>query len=196
MNRLEVIHDEYPNDRFKVWPLPQDRDVFLWAVSTEASVKPSPDSNHRITRARNWFEEMIQDWVTEADDSESRLEYLYETLRNRMQLVQITLDRNDDPQVIFEVLNHRGVPLDAADLVKNLLFQQLEHSGQSKQADQLLMDDWLPLDRSPWRDEITVGRTRRKRIDILLSYWLTIRTTEEVPVEHLFFRLQSLASGQ
>lgn len=185
-NRLDVIHDDYPDDRFKVWPLPQDRHVFLWAVSTDAHDKPSPEPTHRITRARQWFEETIRDWAKEPEDPESRLEHLYETLKNRMQLVQITLERNDDPQVIFEVLNHRGVPLDAADLVKNLLFQQLEHSGLSKQADQLLMDEWLPLDRSPWRDEITVGRTRRKRIDILLSYWLTIETVDEVPVEHLF----------
>lgn len=194
-NRPDVIHDDYPDDRYKVWPLPQDRDVFLWAVSPNGSATPAPEPTHRIARARRWFEDTIREWATEADDAESRLEHLYETLKNRMQLVQITLERSDDPQVIFEVLNHRGVPLDAADLVKNLLFQQFEHFGHSSQADKLLMDEWLPLDKSPWRDDITVGRVRRKRIDILLSYWLTIETAEEVPVEHLFSDFKSWLLG-
>lgn len=195
-NRLDVIHDDHPNDRFKVWPLPQDRDVFLWAVSTDQANKLPPESDHRIVNARKWFETSVCDWANEADDPEARLEHLYETLKTRMQLVQITLEQSDDPQVIFEVLNHRGVPLDAADLVKNLLFQQLVHCGHSAHADNLLMEEWLPLDKKPWRDEIARGRVRRKRIDLLLSYWLTIETIEEVPVEHLFsdFKKWLLAS--
>jgi len=101
-------------------------------------------------------------------------------------LFQITLESSDDPQVIFEVLNHRGVPLDAADLIKNLLFQTLDIEGHRSQADELLMSSWLPLDKAPWRGEVTTGRVRRKLIDLLLAYWLTIRTGDEVAVEHLF----------
>jgi hypothetical protein len=103
-----------------------------------------------------------------------------------MELVQITLESNDDPQVIFEVLNHRGVPLDAADLVKNLLFQALDTTGNPALADDLLMNEWLPLDKKPWREEVTTGRVKRKLIDLLLSYWLTIETLNEVSVDHLF----------
>lgn len=104
-----------------------------------------------------------------------------------MQLVQIVLDVNDDPQVIFEVLNHRGVPLDAADLVKNLLFQQFDLGGKATIADDLLLNVWGDLDHlKPWREEVTTGRFKRKRIDVLLSYWLTIEQGEEVLVEHLF----------
>ena len=49
-----------------------------------------------------------------------------------MQLVEITLDATDDPQVSFEALNFRGVPLSAADLVKNLLFQAVELAGRTR----------------------------------------------------------------
>lgn len=185
-NRKDAIHADYPDDLFKVWPLPQDRDAFLWAVSTSDVQKPAIDSQHKIVLARGWFEASIGEWALDAVKPETRLYHLLETLKNRMHLVQITLETNDDPQVIFEVLNHRGVPLDAADLVKNLLFQQFDHSGYSTQADQLLMDEWLPLDKKPWRDDVTRGRIRRKRVDILLSYWLTIESNQEVLVEHLF----------
>jgi hypothetical protein len=195
-NKKDAIHENFPEDLYKVWPLPQDRTVFLWAVSTAGTNGPAPSPHHRIVQARAWFESTIRDWASETGDTETRLYHLLETLKNRMQLVQITLDSNDDPQVIFEVLNHRGVPLDAADLVKNLLFQQFDQTGHAAEADKLLIDVWQPLDMEPWRDEITRGRVRRKRVDILLSYWLTIETCEEVPVEHLYsdFKAWMLAS--
>ena len=185
-NRREIIHADFPEDRYKVWPLPQDRDEFLWAVSHPGSTDPPADPDHRIVRAREWFEVAIRDWSTDSEVPIERLEFLHETLKERMELVQITLESNDDPQVIFEVLNHRGVPLDAADLVKNLLFQALDNKGHQSQADELLMNSWLPLDKNPWRGDVTTGRVRRKLIDLLLSYWLTIRTGDEVMVEHLF----------
>lgn len=194
-NKPDTIHPNYPNDRFKIWPLPHDRDAFLWAVSTDPNPGSPPDPRHRIVHARAWFERAIQDWALEAAEPETRLYHLLDTLKNRMQLVQITLEGKDDPQVIFEVLNHRGVPLDAVDLVKNLLFQRLEHSGKSIQADDLLTHVWAPLDREPWRDEVSRGRLLRKRADILLSYWLTIEQGKEVPVEHLFSDFKTWLQG-
>lgn len=128
-NRREIINKNYPDDRYKVWPLPQDRDMFLWAVRHPGDTNAPADSGHRIVRARAWFETTIREWLEDSADRAERLEFLHETLKERMELVQITLESNDDPQVIFEVLNHRGVPLDAADLVKNLLFQELDSNG-------------------------------------------------------------------
>ncbi|CAN5766108.1 hypothetical protein BH23CHL4_BH23CHL4_28140 [soil metagenome] len=137
-NRSEVVHQDYPDDRFKVWPLPLDRKVFLWAVQHPKAPTESPDPSHRLTRARHWFEETIREWVRESENPGIRLEYLHDTLKDRMELVQITLGPHDDPQVIFEVLNHRGVPLDAADLIKNLLFQVLDEQGKHAEAELLL----------------------------------------------------------
>jgi hypothetical protein len=185
-NNPDIIHKDFPDDRYKVWPLPQDRDVFLWAVRHPDDVTPPAEPDHRIARARAWFEAAIREWAMDSEDPSERLEFLHETRKERMELVQITLESNDDPQVIFEVLNHRGVPLDAADLVKNLLFQALDTKGHSSLADELLMNSWLPLDKTPWRGDVTTGRIKRKLIDLLLSYWLTIRTGNEVVVEHLF----------
>jgi hypothetical protein len=185
-NQPDIVHPDHPEDKYKVWPLPQDREVFLWTVERSDNSRPSPDPDHKLTHARTWFGQTVSEWAAEAGDPGLRLGYLYETVYERMQLVKIALEQNDDPQVIFEVLNHRGVPLDAADLIKNLLFQVLAEHGQDKLADSLLMESWLPLDRSYWRSDVTIGRLYRKRIDLLLSYWLTIETAEEVSVEHLF----------
>ncbi|WDF34019.1 DUF262 domain-containing protein [Arthrobacter agilis] len=196
-NRQETIHEAHPEDVYKVWPLPQDNHAFRWVLRPLGSTDGPPRADHKIVRAFLWFQDHIGSWVSEARDPEIRLETLFSTLRDRMQLVHIVLDRQDDPQVIFEALNHRGVALDAADLVKNLLFQTVEEQGDHKRADDLLMDGWLPLDDTPWRDEITTGRIKRSRVDILLSYWLTIRSGQEVLVDHLFadFKIW-LSSGE
>lgn len=59
-----------------------------------------------------------------------------------------------------------------------------------------MQEVWLPLDTKSWRQEITRGRTRRTRADILLSYWLTIENESEVSVEHLFSEFKAwLLSG-
>lgn len=196
-NRSETIHDAHPEDRYKVWPLPQDNEAFRWTLRPVGENSSPRRHDHKIVRASFWFENQIRLWATEVEDSELRLENLFSTLRDRMQLVHIVLDAGDDPQVIFEALNHRGVPLDAADLVKNLLFQTIDDQGDHLRADEILMKGWLPLDDAPWRDEITTGRLKRSRIDILLSYWLTIRSRREVIVDHLFadFKAWLTSSG-
>lgn len=185
-NRPETIHEAHPEDRYKVWPLPQDNDAFQWALRPISDNSLPTNIDHKIVKASMWFERQIEKWSLESEDPEIRMETLFTTLRDRMQLVHIVLDPNDDPQVIFEALNHRGVPLDAADLIKNLLFQIVEAQGDHKRANDLLMKGWLPLDDSKWRAQITTGRIKRSQIDILLSYWLTIHSRQEVSVDHLF----------
>ena len=195
-NKREAIHPDHPEDLHKLWPLPQDNGAFRWAVRTENLPVPLGLGDHKLVKAAEWFEESIFSWCISSDDPELRLGYLFETLRDRMQLVQIYLESYDDPQVIFEALNHRGVKLDAADLVKNLLFQKVEQQGDHKRANSLLLDSWLPLDGQHWRRQVTTGRMKRSRIDLLLSYWLTIQTSGEVSAEHLFIDVRNwLTSG-
>lgn len=185
-NRAETVHEAFPNDRYKVWPLPQDREAFLWAVRRGGEDGAAPQPHHRLARARTWFEQEIGEWAKAAASPAQRLDDLYYTLQERMQLVEILLDASDDPQVIFEALNHRGVRLDAADLVKNLLFQTVETQREHRLSEELLMDAWLPLDADPWRGQVTTGRIKRALIDLLLAYWLTIHKGQDVLVEHLF----------
>lgn len=185
-NKREAVHPDHPEDLHKLRPLPQDNAAFRWAVRTDDATPVVAPEGHKLVKAAQWFEGVIFNWCSNSGDPELRLGYLFETLRDRMQLVQILLDPHDDPQVIFEALNHRGVKLDAADLVKNLLFQKVEQQGDHKSADSLLLDSWLPLDGQTWRRQVTTGRMKRSRIDLLLSYWLTIQKGGEVSAEHLF----------
>lgn len=185
-NRPEVVDEVFPDDRLKVWTLPQDRPAFLWSIG-RADERPDPsDSEHLLVRCRNWFETTIESWASDGAGVAQRLDCLYFALQDRIQMVQITLDASDDPQVIFEALNHRGVRLAATDLIKNLLFQSVDRQGDAHRAEKILTDHWLALDGKYWRGEVTTGRIKRVRADLLLSYWLAVQTGQEVVVDHLF----------
>lgn len=184
-NPPKHVNDEHPEDRYRVWPLPQDRKALEWAVRAPGDTTVMPTKDSTIGRARHWFEVELKAWLGEVSDAEARLGALQYAIDDRLQFVQIVLEKSDDPQVIFEALNHRGVPLDATDLVKNVLFQTVEQQGHAS-ADALLMEEWLPLDSDVWRTAITTGRIKRPQVDLLLSYFLTVTTGEEVLIEHLF----------
>jgi hypothetical protein len=184
-NRVSADSD-HPEDRLKVAPLAHDLRGFEWAVREPDDVTSPPNVGHKLVRASLWFEDAVRDWVKESSSSSDRLDFLHFAVENRIKVVSIFLDAKDDPQIIFEALNHRGVRLDAADLVKNLLFQMLDRQGDHHLEHELLNDHWSVLDSGHWREEVTTGRIKRVRVDILLAYWLSAQRGEESSVEHLF----------
>lgn len=177
---------EFPEDRYKVTPLEHDRAAFEWAVRAPGEVLPTPSSSHRLARAAAWFESAVRDWISESPAPAVRLDMLHFAVESRVKVVSIFLEAKDDPQVIFEALNHRGTRLDAADLVKNLLFQTLDRQGDAHLERELDSKHWAVLDADHWRSEVTTGRIKRVKVNVLLAYWLSVVRGEETSVEHLF----------
>ena len=116
-----------------------------------------------------------------------RLRLLAEVVQQQLVVVAINLDQKDDDQLIFETLNDRGTPLLAADLIKNMVFQQGEDLG----ADVGAWGEkyWADFDEDWWRQEVQQGRLFRSRIDLFLQYWLTMRMQDEIPAEKIFARV-------
>ena len=91
--------------------------------------KPMNFGNRRIAKAYRHFIKLIDDEVEEykaenpnADDI-SALFYIKGKFEQAV-LVGIEVDTNKDAYMLFESLNHRGVPLSALDLIKNTLIAQ------------------------------------------------------------------------
>ena len=184
-NRVSA-DSEHPEDAFKVTPLRTDEPAFRWAMRASTAADSAPDSRHRLAKASVWFESTLKEWLRETDDMTERLDLLHFAVANRIKVVSVYLDGRDDPQVIFEALNHKGVRLDAADLVKNLLFQTMDQQGDYALQSELHEKHWKALDSDAWREEVTTGRIKRVRVDALLAYWLSAQRGEESSVEHLF----------
>lgn len=61
-----------------------------------------------------------------AVSSPSNVATLYSGMRDNVRLVVIDLGEEDDTHLIFETLNAPGIPLLAADLVKNAVLYEIQ----------------------------------------------------------------------
>ncbi|TIC86709.1 DUF262 domain-containing protein [Nocardioides sp. GY 10113] len=187
-----------PDDVFKVWPTDRDQDAFRAAMDDD-TVVPASLSGSRIAQAHKFFVEVVQEWADLSGDPGkvvARLSALTRVLRDHLRLVVIDLEPGDNAQVIFETLNHRGSPLLASDLVKNLVFQIATH--QQLDVEALYRKHWRDLDDDHWRQSVAQGRLYRPRIDVFLNRWLTMKLLREVQSDRVFsdFRDFLMTGGQ
>jgi hypothetical protein len=193
-------------ERFKVWPTLLDQQHFKDVISSgspEALQQSYPlvrrkyarrdDPRPRIIEAYFFFYEQFSDFFfgTASEPPlcadtpiEERLEDCFSALRNALQVVVIDLDRDDDPQVIFETLNARGEPLLPADLLRNFIF--LRATRQKENPEKLYNEYWRAFDDEFWRVEVRQGRLQRPRSDLFMQHFLASRLTEDTPIKHLY----------
>ena len=80
-------------------------------------------------------------------------------------VIDAELDRGDNPQLIFESLNARGVPLTTADLVRNYLLIAMDHDEQTR----LYREYWEPI-------EVMFGDDPgAEKLNAAIRTWLSIR---------------------
>lgn len=106
-------------------------------IITEKRHKPSNYGNRRIAKAYRYFVKLIDEKIEEEKNSNSEFDeilFLFsvsDKFRNSI-LVGIEVDSNKDAYMLFESLNHRGIPLSALDLIKNTL---ISHAGDETEAE-------------------------------------------------------------
>ncbi len=172
-NGEDAIGDE-AHHIFKLWPTRSDREAFKHAMDNGLAVKGFERS--LIVQAHEFFQTQVREWIDDGTGSiESRMDALETAATAMLQMVVIDLDPEDDPNVIFETLNARGTPLEQSDLIKNFVL-----SGDRES------DMWDGLDDTWWREEVRQGRLYRPRLDMLLNYWLAMRTGSEVGPSRVF----------
>lgn len=212
---------QHPHEGYKVWPTQSDQAAFVDALtsgSEDAVVAKYPipkkvknPYGHRpaIIDAYLFFAKAIRLFLDEgkpAGDATEwmrhRTDILLDAITRHLQLVAIELDEEEDPQVIFETLNARGVPLLPSDLIRNFLF----HAGQRQDGnvEQLYDLFWKPFDsdwKAPgekqpfWQEKVKQGRIRRPRIDLFLFHYATLSSQQEIRIEHLFTEFRGWWDG-
>ena len=174
---------------FKMWPTRSDREAFRHAMQNGLAVDDFADS--LIVASHEFFKLQVKTWLGYGTESiEDRIEALETAVTAMLQMVVIDLNSSDDPHVIFETLNARGTPLEQSDLIKNFVVSQ---SPSSRGVE---TDIWDGLDDKWWREEVRQGRLFRTRIDMLINYWLAMRTGSEVSPSTVFNVFRKHASDQ
>lgn len=134
INKYKTNHDYY-----KLQPTKTDRAVFHSIVNRTDS--QNVDSN--IYKAYKFFERVIRRDLID-------VEKLKNILIKRLSIVSIVLDGDDNPNVVFEGLNWKGLPLTQADLLRNYFVMMIHVDSQ----DVIYEELWEPIEIS-LRDVLT-----------------------------------------
>lgn len=193
-------------DRFKVWPTQLDRPQFVDVIASGSRDellrlhplrrKPyarKPDPRPRMVEAYLFFFEQVQRFFLGEDGQDPlaanypvavRMDECFQTLRNALMVVVIDLQKDDDPQVIFETLNARGEPLLPADLLRNYIFFRVNRAGLD--VEESYKKYWAHFDEEFWRQEVSQGRLVRPRSDLFMQHFLASRQGQDIPIKHLY----------
>lgn len=195
LNQAALAHE--PIEVFKVWPTDRDQAVFQATMDND-TVVPAELVAEPIAAAHAFFVDEITRWsgagLAAPERVRDRLHTLTMALHSRLKMVVIDLEPGDNAQVIFETLNHRGSPLLAADLMKNLVFQRAVQQGLTPLP--LYQQYWKHVDGKYWRTKVARGRQYVPRIDIFANYWLVMRLAREIPSDRIFAEFRERVATQ
>lgn len=148
----ERINDTYltnkyapVQERYKLLPTQADRTAFRQIADHAPGTEAVPGL---ITEAFAYFRHQLDAWVRNEPE---KAEELLRLVLERLSLVSITLNDDDDPYLVFESLNAKGMQLTAADLIRNYLFMKIHPDQQ----DELNEQYWMPM-QSALGDALTV----------------------------------------
>ncbi len=145
-NRYLINSDEKGDKKFKLILSEPDRDTLLSLID-ENKEKPNEPSS-KIMENFKLFEE----WVSNTN----KLETIFKGLEKLM-IVWIALKKEkDDPQLIFESMNSKGVELTQTDLIRNYIIMETEVEKQEDFYNQYwrAMEDFKQSEKQSKREDL------------------------------------------
>lgn len=170
--------------------------AYLRGVNLEDSISAETDTTYSdyLTHLIR-HDERVAELVADKEAIAQRAEILFMALQDHVQIMTLTLEAEDDPQVIFETLNARGEPLLASDLVRNFVFLEATRNGML--VGYLYSKYWQDFDEQKdvaqkvtsnryWREKERQGRITNPRIDLFFFHYTILRSVAETKVGHVF----------
>jgi uncharacterized protein with ParB-like and HNH nuclease domain len=140
VNKFKINTQDY----FKLIPTQSDRNSYKELVENDNRQDLS-NSEDKIKEAYNFFEKKIR-------KENFSHENIKRVIIEHLSIVSIVLDNNDNPYLVFEGLNAKGLPLTQADLVRNYIFMNIHIDKQDK----IYKDYWKPMEENlPENDVLT-----------------------------------------
>ncbi|MEI6429624.1 MAG: DUF262 domain-containing protein [Pseudanabaena sp. ELA607] len=125
---------------FKILPTQQDREVFKALIKSESNRFKEIKNAHPLINCYNFFKKGIK----KLNLDRLNLDRLYEVILRQLSIVEIVLESDDNPYVVFESLNNRGRSLTEVDLIRNYFLMKVDRDHQ----EDIYKEYWLPMQRS------------------------------------------------
>lgn len=115
-------------DYFKLLPTQVDRIYFKNLIRSKVN------GTNQLSKCYQFFERKLKQGKVE-------IQALNNVITNRLSVVSIVLDADDNPHLVFESLNAKGRPLTQADLIRNYFFMRFHVSEQER----IHSEYWEPM---------------------------------------------------
>ncbi|EJB74998.1 hypothetical protein HPHPA16_0689 [Helicobacter pylori Hp A-16] len=146
--------DKDGDKKFRLILSESDKDTLLSLIDKNKR-KPSEPS---VKIMENF--KLFEKWISENTD---KLETIFKGLKKLM-IVWIALDKGDDPQLIFESMNSKGIELTQTDLIRNYIVMETEVGKQ----EDFYENYWRAMEEDFKQNETLFNR--------FVRHYLTIKT--------------------
>ncbi|WRC66790.1 DUF262 and DUF1524 domain-containing protein [Helicobacter pylori] len=164
-----INSDKDGDKKFRLILSESDKDTLLSLIDKDRR-KPSEPSS-KIMENFKLFEEWIR-------KNTNQLETIFKGLEKLM-IVEIALEKEkDDPQLIFESMNSKGIELTQTDLIRNYIVMETEIEKQEGFYNQY----WRAMEENFKQDE--------KLFDRFVRHYLTIKTREIPNINKVYVALK------
>ncbi len=164
-----INSDKDGDKKFRLILSDSDKDTLLSLIDKDRR-KPSEPSS-KIMENFKLFEE----WVSK---NTNKLETIFKGL-DKLMIVEIALEKGkDDPQLIFESMNSKGMELTQTDLIRNYIVMETEIEKQEG------------FYNKYWRAMEEEFKQNEKLFDRFVRHYLTIKTREIPNINKVYVALK------
>ncbi|RVY45475.1 DUF262 and DUF1524 domain-containing protein [Helicobacter pylori] len=163
-NRYLINSDEKGDKKFRLILSESDKDTLLFLID-ENRRKPSEPSLKIVENFK-----LFEKWISENTD---KLETIFKGLEKLM-IVWIASKKEEDPQLIFESMNSKGIELTQADLIRNYIIMETEDEKQEDFYNQY----WRAMEKD-FKQSEKQSKKQSKKQDLFnkfVRHYLTIKT--------------------
>ncbi|GHR65057.1 hypothetical protein JP0103_13020 [Helicobacter pylori] len=156
-NDYLINSDKDGDKRFRLILSESDKDTLLSLIDKDRR-KPSEPSSKIVENFK-----LFEEWISKNTD---KLETIFKGLEKLM-IVEIALEKGkDDPQLIFESMNSKGIELTQTDLIRNYIVMETEIEKQEG------------FYNKYWRAMEEEFKQNKKWFDRFVRHYLMIKTRE------------------
>ncbi|WRD93024.1 DUF262 and DUF1524 domain-containing protein [Helicobacter pylori] len=163
-----INSDKDGDKKFRLILSDSDKDTLLSLIDKDKR-KPSEPSLKIVENFK-----LFEEWVSNTD----KLETIFKGLEKLM-IVEIALEKGkDDPQLIFESMNSKGMELAQTDLIRNYIVMETEIEKQES------------FYNKYWRAIEEEFKQNKKLFDRFVRHYLTIKTREIPNINKVYVALK------
>ncbi len=167
-NHYLINSDKDGDKKFRLILSESDKDTLLSLIDKDRR-KPSEPSSKIVENFK-----LFEEWVSNTN----KLETIFKGLEKLM-IVEIALEkRKDDPQLIFESMNSKGMELTQTDLIGNYIIMETEIEKREG------------FYNKYWRAMEEDFKQNKKLLDRFVRHYLTIKTREIPNINKVYAALK------